>query len=166
MHGFGLEERDLLDSAAILHDIGTIIGYDGHHRHSQALIETNGLSGYSPREIGLLALLARYHRKGTPESGVYQVLFKDSDPLRLTQLSAILRLAEYLERGRTGAIDDVILTWTAEELRITLIADEYPYVELWQAERNAVPLMEMAFGKKVRLDSVTAPLLSDVRSLS
>jgi exopolyphosphatase / guanosine-5'-triphosphate,3'-diphosphate pyrophosphatase len=158
LHGYGVEERELLESAALLHDLGRIVGYEGHHKHSQTLIEYNGLPGFSPREIALIALLSRYHRKGTPDTLDYAILLDDGDGILLTRLAAILRLAECLERGRNAAVDDIIVTWEDSALHLSLISDEYPAVELWQAERNAAPLVETAFGRRVFFDSVAAPL--------
>ena len=65
--GDGLE-RDLLWAAAMLHDIGTAVDYDDHHKHSRYLILNAGLPGFSPRETGLIGQMARYHRKGSPGS--------------------------------------------------------------------------------------------------
>ena len=157
LHGYGLAERELLDAAALLHDLGRIISYGSHHRHSQTLIEHNGLPGFSPREIALIALLTRYHRKGDPDIADYGLLLNDDDQVLLTRLAAILRLAESLERGRNVAVDDVIVTWGDDYLRLTLITDEYPAVELWQTERNSLPLVEAAFERRVLLDSIAAP---------
>ncbi len=157
LHGLGQTERNLLEAAALLHDIGYIVGYDGHDRHSQTLIEYNGLAGFTPREIALIALLARYHRKGEPDIKPYELILKNSDRELLLRLAAILRLAEFLERGRTATVDDVILNWDANTLRMTLIADIHPMVEIWQAERNALPLVELAYHRKVILDSIAAP---------
>ena len=157
LHGYGLPERELLDAAALLHDLGRIISYESHHRHSQTLIEHNGLPGFSPREIALVALLTRYHRKGDPDASNCKLLLKDGDQALITRLAAILRVAECLERGRNAAVDDVIVTWDDDTLRLTLITDEYPAVELWQTERNAAPLVEAAFKRRVLLDSIAAP---------
>jgi exopolyphosphatase/guanosine-5'-triphosphate,3'-diphosphate pyrophosphatase len=66
-------------------------------------------------------------------------------------MAAILRLAVYLERGRNSNITDVIITWDENQLRITLIANQYPTVELWQANRNALPLMEEVYQKGVTM---------------
>jgi exopolyphosphatase/guanosine-5'-triphosphate,3'-diphosphate pyrophosphatase len=77
-------------------------------------------------------------------------------------LAAILRLAEFLERGRNAVVDDVMVTWADDELRLTLVADEYPAVELWQAESNAAPLVEKAFGRSVLLDSIAPSKWPDV----
>ncbi|MBT5055247.1 MAG: hypothetical protein HOM68_01800, partial [Gemmatimonadetes bacterium] len=48
--------------------------------------------------------------------------------------------------------------WDDDALRITLVADEHPAVEIWETRRNALPLMESAFGRRVVLDSMAAPL--------
>ncbi len=157
LHGYGLAERELLDAAALLHDIGTIISYDNHHKHSQTLIVNSGLPGFSPREIALIALLTRYHRQGNPTLSDFKSLMDEADDVLLIRLAAILRLAEYLERGRNATIDDIAVSWNEVELHLTLIADEYPAVELWEAERNGVALMENAFERTVRIDTTAAP---------
>jgi exopolyphosphatase/guanosine-5'-triphosphate,3'-diphosphate pyrophosphatase len=157
LHGYGLAERELLDAAALLHDLGTIISYQDHHRHSETLIINSGLPGFSPRETALVALLARAHRKGRPDPSGYQGLLNNDDTVLLTRLAAILRLAEFLERGRSATVDDIAVTWNDENLHLTLIADEYPAVELWEAERMAVSLVETAFKRRVLLDTTAAP---------
>ena len=68
LHGYGAAERELL------HDVGTVIAFDGHHRHSETLIQYNGLSGFTRREIAIIALLTRYHRKGMPQREGYESL--------------------------------------------------------------------------------------------
>ena len=160
LHGYGRDERRLLESAALLHDLGTIINYDDHHKHSETLIANTGLPGFRPRETALIALLARYHRKGTPSPGSYGLLFdgdNGDDDQRLARLAAILRLAEFMERGRNAIVDDVAVDWDDDVLSLTFIADEYPAVELWETERNAVDLVSAAFGRRVRVESTAAP---------
>ena len=68
----------------------------------------------------------------------------------------MLRLAEFLERGRNAAVDDIVAHWTDDELQLSLVADEFPAVELWESERHAVPLVEMAFKRRVALQSIVA----------
>jgi exopolyphosphatase/guanosine-5'-triphosphate,3'-diphosphate pyrophosphatase len=157
LHGFGPAEREILTAAALLHDLGSIISYDSHHKHSEMLIVHNGLAGFSPREIALIALLARYHRKGTPDTAAYKLLMLEDDDRRLGQLAALLRLAEFLERARNATVDDVLINWDDGALHMTLIAEEFPAVELWDSDRNAVPLVEEAFGRPVILESAAPP---------
>ncbi|WP_420640965.1 HD domain-containing protein [Candidatus Leptofilum sp.] len=157
LHGYGSPERELLDAAAMLHDLGTIISYDDHHKHSQTLIVNSGLPGFSPRETALIALLTRYHRKGKPSPNEFASLLSVDDQTILLRLAAILRLAEFLERGRNANVDDVTAVWDDNTLRLTLIADEYPAVELWEAERNAASLMELAFERQFFVESTAVP---------
>jgi len=157
LHGFGRAEQEILDAAALLHDLGSIIDYYAHHKHSQMLISNRGLPGYSPRETALIALLSRYHRKGKPSIAGFESLLKKEDDLLLIRLAAMLRLAEFLERGRNANVDDVNAFWDDRTLRLTVVADEYPAVELWQAEKNAVSLMRTAFKRQVLLESSAAP---------
>lgn len=153
LHGYGSLERGWLSAAALLHDIGTIIRYNDHHKHSQTLITSSGLPGYSPREVAMIALLARYHRKGTPALGEYAPLLETGDEGRLYRLAALLRLAEYLERGRSGIVHDVRVRWDKKALWLDLVAQEYPTVELWSAQRIGLELMESAYGRSVVLES-------------
>ena len=62
-------ERELLEAACVLHDIGMSVDYDDHHKHTRYLILNAGLPGFSPREVALIAQTARYHRKGMPDPG-------------------------------------------------------------------------------------------------
>ena len=157
LHKYGAAERELLDAAALLHDLGTVISYNDHHKHSQMLIINSGLPGFTPREQALIALLTRYHRKGTPSVAGFTSLLQRRDKELLLRLAALLRLAEFLERGRTAAVDDITAVWDKHTLRLTLIADHYPAVELWEAERNAADLVAQAFNRTVILQSTAAP---------
>lgn len=156
LHGFGPHERELLAAAALLHDLGTVISYNDHHKHSETLIASNGLSSFTSRETALVALLARYHRKGTPTPGPYEPLFIEGDEGRLLCLSAMLRTAEYLERGRNGIVRDVEVD-LGEDVVLSLVAEEFPAVELWETERNALELLSRALGRPVTLQSEVAP---------
>jgi exopolyphosphatase / guanosine-5'-triphosphate,3'-diphosphate pyrophosphatase len=157
LHGFGRDERRLLEAAALLHDLGTLISYDDHHLHSQTLIINSGLPGFTPRETALIALLARFHRRHKPRLNGFESLMDEDDDRLLTQLAAILRLSEFLERGRNANVDDVAAAWDDETLYLTLFADEFPAVEIWEAERNAFGLMAKAFDRRVKLESTAAP---------
>ena len=69
LHGLGDREREWLEYAAWLHDIGNHISYERHHRHSYYLIKHGDLRGFEPAEIETIALAARYHRRAEPSRG-------------------------------------------------------------------------------------------------
>ncbi|MCI0534536.1 MAG: HD domain-containing protein, partial [Verrucomicrobiales bacterium] len=69
-HHFGDRERQLLEAAACLHDIGWGVARDGarHHKHSARLIREQTWQHFSREEVNLIAQVARYHRKSLPKS--------------------------------------------------------------------------------------------------
>lgn len=156
LHGLGEVEREWLRAAATLHDIGTAIRYNDHHKHSQTLVVSNGLPGFSPREVAIIGLLCRFHRKGNPSAGEFAPLLEAGDEARLRRLAALLRLCEYLERGRSGVVSDVSAKFDKKRLVLTLVAAQDPVVELWEARRNGLDLMESAFERPVSLESAGA----------
>lgn len=94
--------RSLLSAAATLHDIGLLIGQSSHHKHSSYLIRNGGLLGFDPTQIDLVAQIARYHRKSTPKpSHLEFAALPAATQKRVAQLSAILRLADSLDRSHT-----------------------------------------------------------------
>jgi exopolyphosphatase/guanosine-5'-triphosphate,3'-diphosphate pyrophosphatase len=143
-------ERDLLWAAAMLHDIGTAVDYDDHHKHSRYLILNAGLPGFSARETALVAQLARYHRKGNPTLGELEPLAVKGDDDLLTRGAALLRLSEQLERARDQIVHEAVLTVTDGHADLRLDADEDVTLARWMAERQT-DLFERAFGVGLRL---------------
>lgn len=139
-------ERELLWAAAMLHDVGKAVDYDDHHKHSRYLILGAGLPGYAPREVALIAQMARYHRKGRPIAGELEPLMRDGDEELLVRCSAILRLAEHLERGRDQVVRHARMEPDGRRVRLELDIEGDPSVAVWGAERQA-ELFERAFGK-------------------
>jgi exopolyphosphatase / guanosine-5'-triphosphate,3'-diphosphate pyrophosphatase len=143
-------ERALLWAGAMLHDIGTTVDYDDHHKHSRYLILNAGLPGYSPREVALIAQAARYHRKGSPGFGELAPLMANGDDAVLDRLSALLRLAEQLERGRDQLVRTAGIAVEDGVATLTLDAVGDVSVARWAAERQ-VDLFEQAFGKRLEI---------------
>jgi len=108
LHEWSAEERELLWTAAILHNAGVYVSHSAHHKHSYYLIKNGELLGFSELEIDTIANLARYHRKSAPKKkhDAYQDLPKRYRQV-VSQLSALLRLAVALDRRQIGAIAEV-----------------------------------------------------------
>jgi exopolyphosphatase/guanosine-5'-triphosphate,3'-diphosphate pyrophosphatase len=128
----GEKEGRLLEAAAILHDIGYFINYSSHHKHSYHLIAHADLFGFTPRERELIANIARYHRKSLPKK-------KHEAFMRLTpvdrqlveKLAGILRLADGLDRSRTGVIEIIDAILSPSRLLLRLQCNGDPAVELY-----------------------------------
>jgi exopolyphosphatase/guanosine-5'-triphosphate,3'-diphosphate pyrophosphatase len=152
LHEFSAAERELLWAACMLHDIGTAIDYDDHHRHSHYLILNAGLPGFTPRELVLIGLIARYHRKGEPEADELGDLAEKRDGERLKLLCAIIRLAEQFERSRDGAIVGVSVSSRNGTVALDTEGDPErdSTVPIWAARRNA-DLLSAALGCGVEI---------------
>src|SRR6266566_6402782 len=100
IHGLTDREREWLEYASVLHDVGVHISYERHHKHSYYLIKNGDLRGFEPEEIEIIALVARYHRQATPKRGHDGFGDMRRRPRRVVRtLAAILRLAESLDRS-------------------------------------------------------------------
>ncbi len=109
LHSWDSEARELLWSAAILHNCGIHISHSSHHKHSYYLIRNAELLGFTELELELIANIARYHRKSKPKKKheAYYNLPQKTYQLMVRQVSAILRLAVALERRNKAAIAGV-----------------------------------------------------------
>jgi exopolyphosphatase/guanosine-5'-triphosphate,3'-diphosphate pyrophosphatase len=154
IHNLGDREREWLEFASLLHDIGNHISYEKHHRHSYYLVKNGDLRGFDPEEINVIALLTRYHRRATPKREHIGVVDLDKDGRRtLTILSAFLRLAETLDRSRHGVIRGLEVRERLGEIRIKVQAVGDAELEVWAAHKQARALEE-ALDRKVRIEKV------------
>ena len=154
IHGLGDREREWLDYAGLLHDIGNHISYEKHHRHSYYLIKNGDLRGFEPEEIAIIALVTRYHRRATPTKE-HEGMGELSRAQRKTVevLSAFVRLAETLDRSRHGVIRGLEMRERLGEIRIIAQAVGDAELEVWAAHRQARAL-EVALDRKIRLEKV------------
>jgi exopolyphosphatase/guanosine-5'-triphosphate,3'-diphosphate pyrophosphatase len=148
-HKLGPREREWLEYGALLHDIGVHIGYERHHRHSYYLVKHGGLRGFDPDEIEIIALVARYHRQGTPKK-VHDGFGSLPRPARaiVRLLGAFVRLAEGLDRSHAQVVTRVDVREGDDGLRIRLHAKGDPELETWAADRHASALAAL-FGTTI-----------------
>jgi exopolyphosphatase/guanosine-5'-triphosphate,3'-diphosphate pyrophosphatase len=141
-HKLTEREREWLEYAALLHDIGAHISYERHHKHSHYLITNGGLRGFEPAEIAMIALVARYHRQATPRKNHTGYSALDRKGRRIVRvLAALLRLAEGLDRSHAQVIDGLRIREDHDDLVVRVHSGGDTDLELWAAERHARPLI-------------------------
>lgn len=142
-HGLDDRAREWLDLAAVLHDIGEHISYERHHRHSYYLVKNGDLRGFEPDEIEVLALVARYHRRGAPRKAhdLFAGLAR-TDRKAVRWLSAMLRVADSLDRSRAQIVEGVRLRRQGQQWLLRVAGRGDIELELWAAQRNIRPLEE------------------------
>lgn len=152
-HRLDERSREHLEAAALLHDIGYYISHASHHKHSFYLIRNSEALGFTNEEIAVIANVARYHRKSHPKARHPEFAqLRPSDQRRVRILSAILRLADGLDRTHNGVVSAVDVQLGDEE--ITLLPRCQPDTpitfELWSANRKK-GLMEEVFDRRVQI---------------
>ena len=152
IHGLTDREREWLEYASLLHDIGVHISYEGHHKHSYYLIKNGDLRGFEPQEVETMALVARYHRRATPKNRHEDYVELPRKRRRtIRTLAAILRLAESLDRSHAQSLAGVELHDRGEDALLQVRANGDAELELWAAARHAAPF-ERLIGKPLRIE--------------
>jgi exopolyphosphatase/guanosine-5'-triphosphate,3'-diphosphate pyrophosphatase len=147
------DDRELIELAAMLANVGYLINFEGHHKHSYHLILNSQLPGFERRQLQVLANVARYHRGNRPKQKHenFQELVPE-DQQRVKALAAILRLALALDRTHQQHVGEVRARVTDDGVRIIVQAHGDADVDLWAAERK-VELFEKVFGRPVRFSA-------------
>lgn len=95
----------LLEAACVLHDLGTIVGYAKHHKHSRDIILSSDIQHLSRRDLLVLANIARYHRRIGPRknhSAFAALAPRDQHLVRV--LAGVLRVADGLDRSHQALV--------------------------------------------------------------
>jgi exopolyphosphatase/guanosine-5'-triphosphate,3'-diphosphate pyrophosphatase len=154
-HGLGDDSREVLEAAALLANVGLFVSHAGHHKHSYYVIRNSEmLTGFTDREIELIAQVARYHRKSAPRKKHPEFAALDRDDQgRVRVLAGILRVAVGLDRNHGGRVRSVtchegkggVLT-----VEVTAMPGQDVSLELYSANARA-DLMAEALGGPVEV---------------
>ena len=152
LHLFRARERELLEYAALLHEVGMHVSYQDHQKHSYYLISHAGLRGFTSDQVAIVANVARYYRKATPsdeDDNFAQLSAWQKDVV--CKLTAILRIADALDRGRRRAIRDVGVEASDGKVRFRARLRGDADVEMEAAERR-VKYFGKVFEKDVEVE--------------
>jgi exopolyphosphatase / guanosine-5'-triphosphate,3'-diphosphate pyrophosphatase len=150
LHHLSESDRRILAAAALLHDVGQFVSYHGHHKHSFYLVAHSELAGFSPRQMPIIGLVARYHRKAEPRPehpGFAELDAADRE--RVHKLAALLRVADALDREHVQRVTgvDAIIEDDGVELRVVGSGA----LESWSMPAKAA-LFERTFGVPLRVE--------------
>jgi exopolyphosphatase/guanosine-5'-triphosphate,3'-diphosphate pyrophosphatase len=151
LHGLDERYRDLLFCAGLLHDIGYVEGYWGHHKTAYRLILKASLPGLTDRERQIVANVARYHRgaRPKPKHAGFAALEREDREV-VTILGAILRLADGLDRSHTDAVRDLDMWLDGDELVVMVDCPFGCGAEVWAGEKKGRFLGEV-LGLEIRV---------------
>jgi exopolyphosphatase/guanosine-5'-triphosphate,3'-diphosphate pyrophosphatase len=155
VHDIGDNERELLEYATFLHDIGSFISYTNHHAHSYYIIKNSELLGFDQNEINFMANIARFHRKKAPrkkDPEVMELQSHERDALRV--LTTFIRLGESLDRSHAALIQHVRFTRAGKDsVHLEVVTRGDCQLEIWgvEAEKKA---FEKVFGKQLIIETI------------
>ena len=154
--GCAPQEQLLLEAAGLLHDVGQLVSYPKHHKHSYSLITHAERLGLNPRDREIVALVSRYHRRTGPRGRHPEfAAISPEDQGVVRRLSAILRVADGLDRGHSAAVETVTARLDSKVLTLAVTPaspDTDVGLECWGASRKADVL-----AKLLQVDVVVAP---------
>jgi exopolyphosphatase / guanosine-5'-triphosphate,3'-diphosphate pyrophosphatase len=141
----------ILYIAAVLHEIGLFIASASHHKHSLYIINNSEIFGLSRKDVRLVGLVARYHRRASPKPAHpgYALLDRESRVI-VSKLAAILRVADALERSHSQRISEIRCKREPGRLVITVPkVDDLSLEQLALMQKGS--FFEETFGMKVLL---------------
>lgn len=157
--GADSSERALLEAASLLHDVGQVVSYRQHHKHSYQLIIHADRLSLNARDRLLVALISRYHRKkGPSKKHADFARLSEADRAIVKRLSGILRIADGLDRGHAAVVDQLTTRLTHDQLFIRVTPKRLGAdlaLEVWGASRKA-DVLEDVLDRKVRI-AVASP---------
>jgi len=153
LHGLGQRERELLEAAGLVHDIGMTVSNKKHHKHTFELIRSHRFLMWRPEEIEIIALIARHHRKSEPSmKDVEFAVLPDRERYVVRKLVSILRLSDGLDRAHLSTVQEMEVTYDATTIWVKLHAYRDCGTEIWGAERKA-EMFEREFGRRLNLQA-------------
>jgi exopolyphosphatase/guanosine-5'-triphosphate,3'-diphosphate pyrophosphatase len=153
--GVGDAERELLEAAALLANVGLFVSHSGHHKHSYYVIRNSEhLMGFTDREIEVIAQVARYHRKSPPSVDKHPefAALSEADRRTVRALAALLRPSIGMDRNHDGAVQHLIVKDEGEQVTIELVGAEGADLSLETYSANErVGLLAELLGAEVRV---------------
>ena len=100
--GLDFHSRQLLEIAALLHDVGMYIRGSDHQLHSNYIILHSDIFGLTKDDMQIISLVAKYHRGAGPNQNDSSFTsLPRSDRIVVLKLAAILRVADALDRSHS-----------------------------------------------------------------
>jgi exopolyphosphatase/guanosine-5'-triphosphate,3'-diphosphate pyrophosphatase len=150
LHELPVEYESWLAVAAYLKDTGKFINHQGHHRHTQYIVSSSEIYGYTQVQRTIVSALARYLGKSRPQPGDRAVRNIPSEEHKNVERAVVLlRLAVALNQDR--ASDVLRVTAKVYPKRVYLEVEPGrtgAELELWSLRKEAGYFREV-FGREL-----------------
>ncbi len=153
LHKIQGDTYKILRTCSLLHDCGIYIDYYNHNKHSFNIILNSTIKGLSHREQLIAAYVTGFHRKNEfiINSFKHKKILSKEDILLIKQLGIMLRIAETLDMGLSGNIEDIKCSISKEKVNIKLICEKDCSIEIEKAMEVASSFYKV-FNKKLVIE--------------
>ena len=135
LHGLRKGYRKLLETAALLHDIGITINFYSHARHSAYMIQNAQLFGLSHKEQMITSAIAGWHNgvsKNYFKAHIYKEMLSSANWKVINKLALLLALAESMDYTQTSQIITILPRQRKKQAILSICAPELPSIEMHQ----------------------------------
>ena len=156
VHEGTARERELVEYAGLLHDVGRCVANEAFHKHTQYILLHAKLAGFSQTERLKLANLARYHRKSGPKSRhTHFMALPVEERERVKRLAILLRLANSLDRGHRGRVSALSARVEGDALQLGFRCEDDPALEVSSLQQHA-GIVQTTLGLRLKVDAFDA----------
>ena len=150
LHHLPPEYESWLAAAAVLRDTGKFINHQGHHRHTQYIISSSELYGYTRQECTIVSAIARYLGKSRPQTGDRALRNIPTEEHKNVRCAVVLlRLALALNQDRASDVLRVAIRIYPKRAFLELQPGRTgAELELWSLRKEAGYFREV-FGREL-----------------
>jgi exopolyphosphatase/guanosine-5'-triphosphate,3'-diphosphate pyrophosphatase len=150
LHELPEEYESWLAAAAVLRDTGKFINHQGHHRHTQYIISSSEMYGFTQVQRTVVSAIARYLGKSRPQPGDRALRNIPSDEHKHVHRAVVLlRLALALNQDRASDVLRVSAKLYSKRVYLELRPGRTgAELELWSLRKEAGYFREV-FGREL-----------------
>ena len=120
MHGLGEKEKLQLQIAAMLHSCGRFVNMNDVSSNSYGIIMSTEIMGVSQREREEIANVVQYNTRYMPDYSAIKGMIGNGSYIRIAKLTAILRIANALDKSHKQKINAYTMRVKDKKLTITV----------------------------------------------
>jgi exopolyphosphatase / guanosine-5'-triphosphate,3'-diphosphate pyrophosphatase len=150
LHQLPPEYEAWLAAAAVLRDTGKFINHQGHHRHTQYIVSSSEIYGYTQLQRTVVSAIARYLGKSRPQPGDRALRnIPTEEHKNVLRAVVLLRLAEALNQDRASDVLRVAVKVYPKRAYLELKPGRTgAELELWSLRRESGYFREV-FGREL-----------------
>jgi exopolyphosphatase / guanosine-5'-triphosphate,3'-diphosphate pyrophosphatase len=150
LHQLPAEYEAWLAAAAVLRETGKFINHQGHHRHTQYIVSSSEIYGYTQLQRTIVSALSRYLGKSHPQPGDRAMRNIPTEEHKNVHCAVVLlRLAEGLNQDRASDVLRVEVKVYPKRVYLELEPGRTgAELELWSLRRECGYFREV-FGREL-----------------